>query len=130
MSQIKTISTLQEKQAALSAAAQVIKAGGVIAIPTDTVYGIAASAFNHMAIERIFHLKKRDEKKSIAILLADATQAAGIAETFPPKAAALAKAYWPGGLTLLVAKKSGLPSNLSSNEKSASGSRTIISLGS
>ncbi len=117
MHRILAITDKEEQGKALMAAIQVIRSGGVIAIPTDTVYGIAASAFDESAIARIFQIKKRDENKSIAVLLGDAGQAAEIAKSFPPKAIALASAYWPGGLTLLVGKKNGLPASLSGNEK-------------
>jgi L-threonylcarbamoyladenylate synthase len=117
LSGIYRITTTGEQQVALAAAIRIISEGGVIAIPTDTVYGLAASAFNEAAIARLYQIKERDPKKSIAVLLGNPSQAREIAENFPQKAEILAKTFWPGGLTLIVSKKKSLPPNISSNEK-------------
>lgn len=117
MNRIFRITTIEEQQVALATAIRILRKGGVIAIPTDTVYGLAASAFNEAAIARLYRIKERDTKKSIAVLLGDPSQAREIAGSFPQKAEILAKAFWPGGLTLIVSKKQSLPPNISSNEK-------------
>lgn len=103
-------------EAALSEAAEVIRRGGVIAVPTDTVYGFAAAVTNEAAIARLYEIKERSQTKSIAVLLGDADQAHLVADDFPERAARMAAAYWPGALTLIVRKKAGLPKDLSSNE--------------
>ena len=117
MSKIIQIASEEQQQAALETASQIILSGGIIAIPTDTVYGIAASAWNTAAISRIYQIKERDTNKSIAVLLGDASQALLIAENFSPKATSLAAKFWPGGLTIIVSKKSNLPPNISNNDK-------------
>ncbi len=117
MNRIFRITTIEEQQVALATAIRILRKGGVIAIPTDTVYGLAASAFNEAAIARLYRIKERDTKKSIAVLLGDPSQAREIAGSFPQKAEILAKAFWPGGLTLIVSKKQSLPPNISSNGK-------------
>jgi L-threonylcarbamoyladenylate synthase len=89
-------------------AVRALRAGGVIALPTDTVYGIAVALDTPGGIERLFAAKQRPPDKAIALLLADAGQAAEIGEISPP-AAALAQAFWPGGLTLVVPRKRERP---------------------
>ena len=82
-------------------AIEVLRAGGVVALPTDTVYGIAVALATTGGIERLFHVKRRPPEKGIAVLLADAEQA-GIVGELTPAAAALATALWPGALTLIL----------------------------
>jgi L-threonylcarbamoyladenylate synthase len=85
-------------------AVRALEAGGVVAIPTDTVYGIAVALSTPGGIERLFAAKSRPPDKAIALLLADAAQAREIGELSGP-AAALAEAFWPGGLTLVVPRR-------------------------
>jgi tRNA threonylcarbamoyl adenosine modification protein (Sua5/YciO/YrdC/YwlC family) len=82
-------------------AAAVVAAGGIVAIPTDTVYGLATGRANGAAIERLQVLKGRPQEKGIALLLADPLQAPEVA-LMTPSAIALGRALWPGGLTLVV----------------------------
>ena len=115
MGKIYTITDEQEQQTALEAAASVLAQGGIAAIPTDTVYGFAASIHDEAAIARLYRIKERSQNKSIAVLLGDPEQAELAAEDFPEKARRLAAAYWPGALTIIIRKKAGLPANLTSN---------------
>ena len=78
-----------------------LRAGGIVALPTDTVYGIAADIALPDAIERLFAAKQRPPEKAVAVLLADARQAARLGEV-SPAAAVLAERFWPGGLTLVL----------------------------
>jgi len=89
-------------------AIRVLRAGGVVAIPTDTVYGIAVSLETPGGIERLFAAKQRPPDKAIALLLADAAQAEAVGE-LTPAAAALADGCWPGGLTLVVPRREDVP---------------------
>ncbi len=82
-------------------AARVLAAGGAVAFPTDTVYGIAVALETPGGIERLFAAKQRPLDKAIALLIADASQASDIGEV-SPAAKALADAFWPGGLTLVL----------------------------
>lgn len=84
-----------------SEAVEVLRAGGIVAIPTDTVYGIAVALATPGGIERLFEVKRRPPERAIAVLLADAAQAATLG-AFPPAAAALATELWPGPLTLVL----------------------------
>ena len=96
-----------------AAAIEVLRDGGIVALPTDTVYGIAVSLDTPGGIERLFHVKRRPPDKGIALLLDEVAQAAVIA-LVTPAALALAEACWPGGLTLVLARRPGeaLPDEL------------------
>lgn len=85
-------------------ATRVLTAGGLIAIPTDTVYGIAVALATPGGIERLFAAKSRPPDKAIALLIADVAQASEIGE-MTAAATALATAFWPGGLTLVVPRR-------------------------
>ena len=93
-------------------AVRLLREGGVAAIPTDTLYGLAADAFNSDAIERVFAIKERPEGMALPVLLSDAGQLSMVAQEAPEPAHILAEAYWPGPLTLIVGKREGLPSRL------------------
>jgi L-threonylcarbamoyladenylate synthase len=85
-------------------AIQVLKSGGIVALPTDTVYGLAVDLASPGGIERLFAAKRRPSDRAVMLLLADAEQAGGLVE-WTASAAALAEAFWPGGLTIVVAQR-------------------------
>jgi L-threonylcarbamoyladenylate synthase len=85
-------------------AVDVLRAGGIVALPTDTVYGIAVAVSTPGGIERLFAAKRRPPDKGIMLLLDDAAQASS-AGVMTPAASALAAAYWPGGLTVVVPQR-------------------------
>jgi L-threonylcarbamoyladenylate synthase len=87
-----------------AAAAAVLRGGGIVALPTDTVYGIAVALDTPGGVEALFAAKRRPPDKGIMLLLADAAQAPGIG-AWPSSAAALATAFWPGGLTVVVPQR-------------------------
>jgi L-threonylcarbamoyladenylate synthase len=91
-----------------AAAVEVLRAGGIVALPTDTVYGIAVALTTPGGIERLFAAKRRPPDKGIMLLLSDATQASE-AGMITPAAAALAEACWPGGLTVIVPQRPDVP---------------------
>jgi L-threonylcarbamoyladenylate synthase len=94
---------------ALPKALEILKAGGLIAFPTDTVYGVGSLAFDGRAVESIYLAKKRPNEKAIPILLGDASGLQLIASTVPDMARRLADRFWPGPLTLVVPKNPTLP---------------------
>jgi L-threonylcarbamoyladenylate synthase len=98
---------LRDGDSARAEAVLVLRAGGIVAVPTDTVYGIAADMALPDAIERLFAAKRRPPEKAVAVLLADAAQAETIA-LLGPAARALAERFWPGGLTLVLPVRSGV----------------------
>ncbi len=85
-------------------AVEMLRGGGIVAVPTDTVYGIAVSLATPGGIERLFRAKGRAPDKAVVLLLDDAVQAAR-AGRITPAAAALAAACWPGGLTIVVPQR-------------------------
>ena len=98
-------------------AIEALRQGGVVALPTDTVYGIGVALDTPGGIERLFAAKSRPPDRAIALLLADLEQAAEIGE-LTPAAQALAAAFWPGGLTLVVPRRTdrALPAALTGGE--------------
>ena len=90
-----------------AAAVEILRSGGIVALPTDTVYGIAVSLDTPGGIERLFHVKRRPPDKGIALLLESAAQAATIG-VMGAAATRLAEACWPGGLTLVVPRRAGV----------------------
>jgi L-threonylcarbamoyladenylate synthase len=92
----------------------ILKKGGVIAYPTDTVYGLGADAFNSVAVERIYEIKDRSESNPFPLLIADVKQLAALAEPIPELARFLARQFWPGGVTLVLSKKDTVPAYLAS----------------
>ena len=107
-------------------AIEVLRAGGVVAVPTDTVYGIAVWLEAPGGIERLFAAKQRPPDRAIALLLGDAAQAAEIG-VLNGAAEALAQAYWPGGLTLVVPRRTDrpLPLALTGGELAPGGIPTV-----
>jgi L-threonylcarbamoyladenylate synthase len=85
-------------------AAVVLRAGGVILYPTDTLYGLGADAFSDAAVAKVYEIKKRDEAKPMHCVVADIRMAEQFAE-LDPRARALAEKFLPGPLTLILKKK-------------------------
>ena len=95
---------LPDGEAARAEAVARMRAGEIVALPTDTVYGIAADLALPDAIERLFAAKRRPPDKAVALLLADAAQAE-VLGIVGPAARVLAARFWPGGLTLVVPRR-------------------------
>jgi tRNA threonylcarbamoyl adenosine modification protein (Sua5/YciO/YrdC/YwlC family) len=89
-------------------AVHALRAGEVIVVPTDTVYGLAALPGVAGATDRIFALKGRTADVPLAVLCADAAQAFALADAVPPAAGRLAERFWPGPLTLVLRRRAGL----------------------
>ena len=99
----------QALQEQIDAAVRILQNGGVVAIPTDTLYGLAACAFYEAAIQRIFRLKGRPSEMALPLLLADAEDVTRWAVGVPEVASKLADRFWPGGLTLVLRKVDAIP---------------------
>jgi L-threonylcarbamoyladenylate synthase len=91
-----------------AAAVEALRAGGVVALPTDTVYGICVALATEGGVERLFQVKRRPPEKGIMLLLEGVEQAPRIG-VMTPAAAALAEACWPGGLTVVVPQRPDVP---------------------
>jgi L-threonylcarbamoyladenylate synthase len=99
---------LLDRPDARAEAARVLARGGIVALPTDTVYGIAVSIDTPDGIERLFAAKQRPPDKAIALLIADAAQAMELG-VLSDAATTLADAFWPGGLTLVLPRRADRP---------------------
>ncbi len=104
-------------------AAEALRAGEVIAIPTDTVYGLAASLDHPAAIGRLYELKGRPRSKAVPILLGRFEDLQRVAADLSDPAIELANHFWPGALTLVVPAGDGLPSHVTAF--TSDGMRTV-----
>lgn len=86
----------------------VLRAGGIVACPTETFFGLLVDAHNHHAVERLVLLKGREASNPVALLVPNVSTAETVAESLTPHARTLADRFWPGPLTLVVRARSGL----------------------
>ena len=93
----------------IQTALRVLQSGGIVAFPTDTVYGLGALAFDNDAIQSIYTAKDRPIEKAIPILIGDLSDLEKIADNIPDMALRFAARFWPGPLTCIVPKKQTLP---------------------
>ena len=96
-------------------AAGFIKRGDVVAIPTDTFYGLSADPFNLAAIERVFQIKGRPENRALPILVDSIEQAVELARDITDVFLTLAQKFWPGALTIVVEATHRLPLKVTGN---------------
>ena len=87
----------------------ILRRGGIVAFPTDTVYGLGVSAYNEPAVKRLYRLKQRPEARPLPILVADMAQMAEVAGVLPPVARKLADSFLPGALTLVLPRSERVP---------------------
>lgn len=97
--------TIEEAQAA----ATMLWKGGLVAVPTETVYGLAASARDGVAVQKIFDLKDRPYEKPISVLVSGMDMVEAYCQNIPPVAYKLAERYWPGPLTMILEDKGVVP---------------------
>ena len=95
--------------AACTRAAEILRNGGLVAFPTETVYGLGADARNINAVRKIFEVKGRPETHPLIVHIASATQLSSWAATVPDTARRLAERFWPGPLTLILTKHESVP---------------------
>jgi L-threonylcarbamoyladenylate synthase len=97
---------------AISIAKKIIQKNGTIAFPTDTVYGLAAHAFSPAGIQKIYQAKQRPTDKALPVLIGNLQQLPLLTSSISKNALAIASAFWPGALTLLLPKSADLPLDL------------------
>ena len=112
---MKTEIMLADHPVAFLHALDILKNGGVLAFPTDTVYGLAAYPFEERMVERLYVVKGRNSTKAIAILIGKMEDLKRIVRVMSPLAIRLAKHFWPGPLTLVLPSLDSLPRSLSQN---------------
>jgi L-threonylcarbamoyladenylate synthase len=98
---------------AIDQALQTLESGGLVAFPTDTVYGLSARVTDPAGIDRLYAVKGRDSAKAIPVLLSSPDELAQVTAEMNAMARRLAQRFWPGPLTLVVARRLDLPENLS-----------------
>ena len=106
---VLTVDPVAPTRAALRAAADTVRAGGVLALPTETFYGLAVAALDVGAVRRVFELKGRPESKPLLVLVDSVAMAETVAHVTAP-ARDLMKRYWPSALTLVMPARATVPS--------------------
>ena len=105
----------EERETAIEAAAQAVQRGGLVVLPTDTVYGIGADAFDHDAVQALLDAKGRGREMPPPVLVSAATTLAALATNVQPYVEALTEAFWPGPLTLICEQQPSLTWDLGEN---------------
>lgn len=106
------VDALNPAAQAIELAALTIQVGGLVAFPTETVYGLGANALDEAAVEKIFHAKGRPANDPLIVHIARLEQLGEVAREIPDIAWALVRRFWPGALTLVLRKSASIPSNL------------------
>lgn len=109
---IKTIT-----EDSIAQAADILKSGGIVAFPTDTVYGLGAVCTDDSAVRKLFDAKGRDEGKPLSILVSDISEVGLLALEVPEKAKRLMEKYWPGALTVILKKRPEISERISAGKE-------------
>ena len=104
---------LKANNSSIKKAAEIIKNGGIVAFPTETVYGLGADAFNPKAIAKIFQAKGRPSDNPLIVHLRTSQDLKLVARNIPQIAHQLIEKFWPGPLTLILKKKKIIPNIVS-----------------
>jgi L-threonylcarbamoyladenylate synthase len=104
-----SVDPIHPDPAPIRAAADVLRAGGLVAFPTETVYGLGADALSPAAVARIYEAKGRPSYNPLIVHAADAEAARALAARWPAEAELLAAAFWPGPLTLILPRAASIP---------------------
>jgi L-threonylcarbamoyladenylate synthase len=110
----KLLSSLQKQ---VEQAVFILKEGGIVAFPTDTVYGLGAAVSLPQAVERVYEVKERAKNMPLPLLLADKSQIDEVAEPVPPVARLLAEKFLPGALTMVLFKSRAVPDTVTGGGK-------------
>jgi L-threonylcarbamoyladenylate synthase len=113
--EILKISNDKPEASLIRYAADQIRAGEVLGMPTDTFYGLAADPFNLRAVDRVYEIKSRSRHKPLSLLIESVEQAEEMARPLPEEFEALARKFWPGPLTIIVKASSRLPLKVTAN---------------
>ena len=102
----------QKRAEGVRAAADAVRAGRCVVLPTDTVYGIGCDAFNNDAVETLLATKRRGPDMPVPVLVGSWVTIQGLVREFTETAKTLVEAFWPGGLSIVVPEAPSLPWNL------------------
>ena len=111
--QLLSTNPTDPRDAEIEAAVAVLDRGGVVALPTETLYGLAVDGLSARSLARINEMKGKPGDSPVLLLLSDAGQAEQVAREIPELFRALARRFWPGPLTLVVPARTGLPAQVS-----------------
>lgn len=111
---MRTVTVRSEDASAVSRALLVLRRGGLVAFPTDTVYGVGSLVLQRAAVRRLYEVKGRQAEKAIPILLPGSSVIEQVAMPLNAQTRRLAERFWPGPLTLVVARVPDLPPEVSS----------------
>ncbi len=103
-------------ESCLDRALEILESGGIVAFPTDTVYGIGTSAFNNEAVLRLFEVKGRSRTQAVPVLISSMAQIATVTTGLSDLARPLAEKYWPGPITLVLSKNTNLAEAVSPSD--------------
>lgn len=115
--EIFKIEDAEKQTEEIAAVGKILREGGVVAIPTETVYGLAGNAFDGSCVRKIFEAKGRPGDNPLIVHIARFDEIYNIAQTVPPEAKALADAYWPGPLTIILKKKDTIPDEVTAGQQ-------------
>ncbi len=113
--EIVKISSEKPETSLIRYAADQIRAGEVLGMPTDTFYGLAADPFNLRAVDRVYEIKTRSRHKPLSLLIESVEQAEELALSLPEEFDQLARRFWPGPLTVIIRAGSRLPLKVTAN---------------
>ena len=109
---VSTVSTLAEKMR------RVLVENGLIALPTESFYGLAVAPFNEQALVRLWQAKGRSKEKPILVLIGEESQLELLVRNIPPAATVLMNAFWPGPLTIVFPAAAGLSDSVTAGTRS------------
>lgn len=115
MAELLKVSSDSPEAPHIAYAADLIRSGQVVAIPTDTFYGLAADPFNLYAVEHIFQIKGRPAHKPLLLLVNSIEQAEELSAGLPERFYALARRFWPGPLTIVITASRHVPLKITGN---------------
>lgn len=107
------INIMSDTDSGISLAAEMLKQGGTVAIPTETVYGLAANALDKVAVAKIFTAKGRPQDNPLIVHIAEISDAEPLVEKFDDTARLLAERFWPGPFTMILKRSDKIPKEVS-----------------
>ncbi|HYD16599.1 MAG TPA: L-threonylcarbamoyladenylate synthase [Candidatus Nanoarchaeia archaeon] len=113
--EILRVNAEQPEASLITYAAEQIRNGQVLGMPTDTFYGLAADPFNLRAVDRVYEIKTRGRHKPLSLLIESLEQAEELADFLPEEFHELAKKFWPGPMTIIVKAAARLPLKVTAN---------------
>jgi L-threonylcarbamoyladenylate synthase len=112
---VQKVSSQRPDPEVIKEAAEVLRRGGLVAFPTETVYGLGADAFNPAAVQKVFDAKQRPADNPLIVHIADLDQLHTLTDSVPEVANVLAQVFWPGPLTLVVKRASIIPDDVTAH---------------